>query len=190
MAKIKIKNEHLNSILKDLENLGKYPGAELGLKRVKLYKAINNELEDFEKILSNFDTETYKEYRQKRMDLLKDYGKKDKDGNLIPKKANGMFVGYELKPDKTEEFHQKVEDLEKEYEEVLKERDKREKEYEEIMQKETEFDIDPIPFELLKGEGMEGLKGKEWENLFIHGLIDTGEKKSTNKKKTKKKEEE
>ena len=113
------------------------------LKSLKLQYAINKNSEKIESHLTSLEklikpTDKFIEYDQKRVAIVEKYAEKDEHGQPIIQKNPNEGDTYKVDP---EVVKPEVEELDKEYKEVLEERQEQMKQYLEILNDEHTIEV-------------------------------------------------
>ncbi len=135
--------------------------SELNWKLIQNKNILKVYKEEIDEFLNQ--SEEFKQYENKRIELCNKYAKKDKDGNPIIININDKFIYDGLENNK--EFIFSIKKLNKEYEDIIKIRNEQIKHYDEIiMNEEIEIDnklkkikISLIPDNIICGELLEYL---------------------------------
>lgn len=156
MATVKLTNKQVRIMW---EIFGRMSGKTLNRKLAFAIAKNKSHIEHIVKALDEVrkPAEEYREFESKRYDIVKDFAKRDKEGNL--KIINGLE--YEIDPKKRKEFDEKVEALKAEYQEVIERTEKQVKEYSDVLDEEVEVSLhfineDILPDEITPAE-IEGL---------------------------------
>lgn len=149
-------------IKKDLINMYNIFEQLKQIKDVKFaYTIVKNKLKIKDEITAiqqiSEPSKEYFEYESKRQKLIKEYCIRDEDGNV--KMVNG-FATYI--PDKAHKAKEAVDNLIKEYIDVIKEQNKKEVEIQKILEEEIDIDFIKINFNDLPQE----INAEQLEVLF------------------------
>ena len=107
-------------------------------------------------------SEKFNEFTKKRIELCKEYCKKDEDGNDVIIGAGTNQSRFDFEEGKQEELDEAIKPLTEEYKEVIKEHEDKEKQFFELLNEEVE-----IPFTLFKLKHMpQEVLGSDVEMLF------------------------
>jgi len=147
MASVKLTNKQVRIMW---EIFGRMSGKTLNRKLAFAIAKNKSHIEHIVKALDEVrkPAEEYREFESKRYDVVKEYGKRDKEGNL--KIING--IEYEIDPKKRKEFDEKVEALKEEYKEVIERTETQVKEYADVLDEKVEVDLHFINEDLLPEE--------------------------------------
>ncbi len=133
-----MKNKELQELLRGIDLAGSLKGIKFAYAMAKNRNLIKQELTTLQEIVK--PNEKYSEYENKRIKLCEEYADKDEKGKPKMEILNEATKEYVISDRKG--FDKALEDLRKEYKEVLDERDAQIKEVNELLEKESDL----VPF--------------------------------------------
>ncbi len=138
-----MKNVDLYRLHKWLERVSKLWWARFSYAVSKNKNIILDELKTLEE--SKWQTDSYKEYEKKRIELCELHSEKDWDWKAIIENNIYKIVNYK-------KFNKELEDLRTEHKEAIDEQKTKDEEYEKLMQEETEIEFFEIKRDILPEE--------------------------------------
>lgn len=130
---MKMKRAEVIGLFNGLQRLGGLEGLKCSYAIVKTGKKLKAEIDTLRESVK--DSEAYKEFEKKRLELCQKYCFKDETGKPLMK--DGYFVGLENNAD----FLQAGELLKEEFKEALEGKKKQEQEYIRMLEEEIEIEI-------------------------------------------------
>ena len=160
------KNKDANGVLKKkdlfrfhagLEAVGEYRGIKFAYAVVKTLRLVDTEVANLKK--SNAWSDAFKEFEKEREVLVKQYAKKDKDGN--PKTVQtGNKIGIEI--ENGEAYNSGLGKLEKKHAKAVKEQKEKDAEYEKFLEEPAEVKVHTVPESVLPKD----ISAKHLEGIF------------------------
>ena len=140
--KIKNNREYFLTLNQKLSYLGALKGSKFSFTISKNKEVIKPIIDKLNKLIKQSDK--FKEFDKKRVDINKKYAKLDEKGN--PELLNEQ---YQILDDKKEDFNKEIDALKEEYKDTVKEREDQKKELEVFLKEEITLDFKTIPLSII-----------------------------------------